>query len=577
MLKYTISDNNSGDDFLQINYTSFVLELFSSLVKSDEYCVTFNCEEDIPLNEGDSVNVSCEYKASNGYTDNTDWSIENYNARVVKVNHVDYNFTIAVNKLKKLGSFINFRDVTEDNIRYWIFEFSDNHTFGVTEDDIDLTIFYDVNKSLRLENLQSVNSYTLKWVFDENYPGIAELNNVLHLKGKSGVTLYRDQFIFQENSESDVYNDNVELPVLSIVKPKMVIPIPISTKDDVTLMKEMNINTFFVENGIKNAVNPITEMEKRVYVPVLVHKNAPFTDIIKINFNIHLREHSGDNWTVKESDNWNNIKLYNDYDGDTFFPYTNNSNQPDLLACLGFTNKDVKYQKNVLKKSFLRLSYFDSMNEADQHLLGYSSIYFDTAKLYSKYMYTHNMPIYICKDIKDEDDEYQLMTGGRVAYEVKKKALSKYITIKDDETIEKYRISSQISVESKWSSSRTSEGFYLYLWKDNDNGIVPSDLYIKIELNHAGFGRTIPFMFPYDENLNKFKTMFDIQNDWEQEDANGHIGYDINKYKKYSYLKFKYVYDKDNGRYVYYLDPDRYGYINNNILSINLYEARISF
>ena len=42
----------------------------------------------------------------------------------------------------------------------------------------------------------------------------------------------------------------------------------------------------------------------------------------------------------------------------------------------------------------------------------------------------------------------------------------------------------------------------------------------------------------------------------------------------------KYCYDKTNGRHVYFLDPEYYGnnlYSNQNILNINLYEAKVRF
>ena len=217
------------------------------------------------------------------------------------------------------------------------------------------------------------------------------------------------------------------------------------------------------------------------------------------------------------------------------------------------------------------------MNEGNQNLLGYSVVYLDVARLYSKYMYTHDMSIYINSDFfNNETQLYEVLKGGKVDTEVRRNELAKYIDNISDEIIEKYRLSSQISVENKWLSGRTSEGFYVYLWVDNNNGIVPSDLYMKVEFNHAGYGRTIPLMLPYNEpatvnDNGSLKTMGEISDDWN----NG--GYNVSVYKKYSYVKLKYVYDKDNGRYVYYLDPKRYGILTSNILNINLYEARISF
>ena len=367
--------------------------------------------------------------------------------------------------------------------------------------------------------------------------------------------------------------------MLTYTKTQFTVPIPIQVKNDVTLLKENNLANYFVNDEISKAVNPIPEMEKHVYMPVVATINAngyTFSDLSKISFNLHMREHSGDNWTVKENDRWC-FSRYMDSNYEVFMPYMNNSNQSDLLGCLGFTNKDVKYQKNVLKKSFLRLSYYDSMNEADQHLLAYSVVYFDTANLYSKYLHTSEMPIYIKYGADIDLANLDIYKGGRVDTEVKLSELTKFVTlptnnIARDEVIEKYRISSQLSVENKWVSGRTSEGYYLYMWADNDNGIVPSDLYLKVELNHAGYGRTIPFMLPYrDTPQHGIKTCNEVDGD---------NGYDVRKYKRYSYIHMKYCYDKTNGRHVYFLDPEYYGnnlYSNQNILNINLYEAKVRF
>jgi hypothetical protein len=59
--------------------------------------------------------------------------------------------------------------------------------------------------------------------------------------------------------------------------------------------------------------------------------------------------------------------------------------------------------------------------------------------------------------------------------------------------------------------------------------------------------------------------------------------YGIKKYLKYSYIRFKYKYDKITKRHVYYLDDEFYGtnvnnggvHFEDNAITINLYEAKI--
>ena len=155
---------------------------------------------------------------------------------------------------------------------------------------------------------------------------------------------------------------------------------------------------------------------------------------------------------------------------------------------------------------------------------------------------------------------------------------------------EKTRLSSQFVVKSKNTSKASSEGFYLYIWKDNSTPL-PQDLYMKVEFNHAGYGRTIPFMCPFrDPNKsegNGFKSFQDILNDWSVAESkwgtDDDTRYGIRKYLKYSYIHFKYRYDKDNKRHVYYLDDEFYGtntsnggvHFDDNAITINLYEAKI--
>ena len=101
---------------------------------------------------------------------------------------------------------------------------------------------------------------------------------------------------------------------------------------------------------------------------------------------------------------------------------------------------------------------------------------------------------------------------------------------------------------------------------------------MKVEFNHAGYGRNIPMMAPYRDNPNNagFKTNDEIVADWTAPNT----GYGIKKYTRYSYIHLKVKYDVNTKRHIYYLDPDTYGTKYNwdkSILNINLYEARIAF
>ena len=199
---------------------------------------------------------------------------------------------------------------------------------------------------------------------------------------------------------------------------------------------------------------------------------------------------------------------------------------------------------------------------------------------------------------------------------MRKRALNKSLDFGDNiDELERLRMSSQIVVTDKNSSKRSSEGFYFYTYKTNDNGVYPSDIYMRVEFNHAGYGRVIPFMMPYirksEENLkknspgyeryadvnsehcktkNKIKTFDDICYDWSEIDIDKKnkplkddidIGYSAVRYMKYCHIKWKYRYDKQTQKHIYYLDPDVYGTgvtsennHGNNII-LNLYEGKI--
>ena len=342
--------------------------------------------------------------------------------------------------------------------------------------------------------------------------------------------------------------------------------------------------------------------------------------------------------------------------------------QSDLLSYLGFTNDDVKYQKSKLKKSFLRISFYDSDNIANQNLLHTATIFLDSGDLFAKYIKNIETEdeyktteavtaqenpkisfkagsILTSSEYKKLDDENRkkcvvngellAVVGGSSTDEdkytvydkagmainrepMRKRALKDSDFGDNIDELERLRMSSQIVVTDKNSSKRSSEGFYFYTYKTNDNGVYPSDIYMRVEFNHAGYGRVIPFMMPYirkseealkDNNSpgykryadvdsehyktkNKIKTFDDICYDWSEIDIDrgvekehlkddSDIGYSAVRYMKYCHIKWKYRYDKQTQKHIYYLDPDVYGTgvtsenkHGNNII-LNLYEGKI--
>lgn len=547
----------------------------------------------------------------------------------------NYNsFTCFINKYNLLKvSTLSLQTI--DGVKYFYIYFKDGHYFEKTHFDGEtlntkIYIFfrfykngeqkiapmkfdYITNTILRCKFEDITNEEILteikKWISDEKQYSFNEVDtddltallNIMFPNGTdkelvvgkfSDVDVMRLQFLYKDDGETYTISTNLKYDV-----PLYTIPILFENSSLTDVDKEMNIKEHFVDYEKEKAINKITDMEKDVYIPVIwdSKKNKESDNkVYELRFNLHFRNHTlDDDWTTSTDSFWNGNYVENDkanlmdtVDGTDkkyqFFSKDVNS-QADLLYYLGFTDKDVRYQKNKLKKSFLRLSFYDSTNQANQNLLAYYTIFYNIGEAYSKYMRHYNDEDYNYSNLNNETFESKNNLVGirvnREPYNFKNTEISYEA---DD-----IRIAAQFSVKDKYNSDSCSEGFYLYLWRDNDSGVIPSDIYMKVEFNHAGYGRSIPFMMPFVDTKKhegetaSIKGFEDIINDFNNDGIDNPYG--IRQYLKYSYIHFKYRYDKENFRHVYYLDNDTYGdytknssvYDNDGVLSFNLYEAKI--
>ena len=635
MLRYNINRSNMGNDYEEVLYSNITLSNYEHTY-GENMCVTVSCENPITFKRNDVIHAAKTRVPYNPEGELSDIHTEfaDYN-----VHMVDYGanlFTIIVPKYKKLDvEYISMDNDPELGLCLE-FGFNEKHLMndpmytssdntedseegdgegeysGVGEDAGEggseggegsggaesgeeeeepistgsiLYVFYDGGNYTRLDDIHVVDLYRVKWVVDETLENFDTMCEVLFpdwdgspitsvMYGEtSDIVCKRIQTMWCDSADLTDYN-----PALTVEHPLVCVDVPVSLTYDVRINREDNVQSSFVDEGIRNSINSTPEMEKHVYRPVVMSIGTntgeeSFDYVRKINFNLHFRSHSGDDWITENEDSWNFITYGDGSDAQTYYSYdtTTQSDQSDLLCYLGFTNNDVKYQKNKLKKSFLRLSFYDSDIPGNQTLLGYSTIFINSGELYSRYMNSINMNVY--RNFNGNN-----LTGARVDREVDEDALAAALEAGslDDETIEKYRLSSRISVTDPLISQNCSEGFYIYLWADNDNGILPADLYMKAEFNHAKYGRSIPMMAPYwdsDHNNPRFRTNHDIKMDWSDEETQ----YGPARYRKFSHIKLKYKYDKEKKKHIYYLDPERYGTNFNKVLNINLYEARVAF
>lgn len=585
MLRYQLARQAFGNDNIQLDYSDYYVNDYAS--DNTKILVELVCSDVSFVDNGDMLTSTWALGYFNEAIDSYDYVGDTAGFYVEAVNRLNQSVLFVDDKYKTLPLSAIRAKVNDNNIT-WVIEFETTHFFPTTGTS-DIYLYYDIDKYVHLEHGECPNCYQFLWTYDASVENASELSDLLFgeiissvgtVNGNlNGIRCLRDQIRWSIDGTQ-------EPPTVTVNKYVVNIKLPISVKQYTDLYSEGNIKEYFVDYEEKKAINSPVEMEKYVYTPVTVksidHGHPVFEDCMKINFNLHFRVHNGNDWTVYDSDSWN-FEEYGDNDNwldNKYYSYCprhssdeewKRSCQSDLLGYLGFTTNDVKYQKNKLKKSFLRLFYYDSPNQGSQKLLGYSTVFVDVNKLYSKFISKLNFNCYY-------DDNGDIVKGIKVNREVSVNDLARIIGTSNltTEEIEEYRLSSQLSVMNKFVSNNSSEGFYLYMWDNTENKTAPMDLYLKVEFNHAGYGRTIPMMAPYrDSSTNRgFKTNNEIINDWTLPNT----GYGIVKYNRYSYIHLKSKYDINTNRRIYYLDPDTYGIAKDgNIININLYEARITF
>jgi hypothetical protein len=151
------------------------------------------------------------------------------------------------------------------------------------------------------------------------------------------------------------------------------------------------------------------------------------------------------------------------------------------MGFLGFTDDDIYNQKNRVKQSFLRLSFYDGPNPLTQNLLYYSTIFIDSGELFGKFVKRKAW-------LEDNDPNYN-------------QAMSPVVWSPASSTDPCDAITSRLEVNDEYDLTKSGEGFNLYLFRqDAPTENMPQDIYMKVEFNHAGYGRTVPMIYWKKEN-----------------------------------------------------------------------------
>ena len=343
------------------------------------------------------------------------------------------------------------------------------------------------------------------------------------------------------------------------------------------------------------------------------------------NVNKLVEETDTDNWFTTDYEPYKSIiesALTDNTLSDEYKDYVDDlmMETSDLLYFLNFSDDDVYYQKSRLAKSFLRISVYDSTDPQTQSLLATSVIFVNEHDLYKKYIdYSRrgiNKFILLEGDrfseankIKTRTELFTLLknTGGSCKGENTIKFNSEWYATKeekdkDGKTVlvyrdflkkknkkgeyvdkigygnglcisfdESTRLSSRLVVDNKYDTDTSSESFYLYMFREYSKKLHPKPIYMKIEYNHAGVGKVIPFFVPMnlDDEENPERLTFKDLKELKK-------GIPLDQVYKQSYIPLTAVYDFKNKEYAYIFDEHYVEPIEDGVLNLNLFEMKIS-
>jgi hypothetical protein len=146
---------------------------------------------------------------------------------------------------------------------------------------------------------------------------------------------------------------------------------------------------------------------------------------------------------------------------------------------------------------------------------------------------------------------------------------------------EDHRISSRLVIENKYETESSSEGFYLYMFKEYAENLHPKPIYMKVEFNHAGIGKIIPFLIPMHwgekqgTKSNKMCPVSALTLNTTDDINELKGGIPLSYVYAQTYIPLYAVYDFKNKEYGYVFDS-RYVEVDcNGVLNLNLFEMKV--
>jgi hypothetical protein len=454
----------------------------------------------------------------------------------------------------------------------------------IDDDTIDATIEDEIQREycdIIVKNWKTFNFSVRKDTFG-NKPLTVENGLMKSMVSKFPYTLHNDYLL--ENKIEILRMQNY----LSFN-----FPLPFKTANN--LRREEIIKNEFVDYIKSESINTIVDMEKDVYYPVWKDGNE-YKPIQQLRFNLHFRTRNFDNWKIYEDDrefkgvdtansiksNWfvTDLKYYKNILNGSENEKEHLHNSSDLLGFLNFTTDEIKNQSTKIGKSFLRLSFYSTNDPNTQVLLATSTIFLDENFAYKKYINSKRNADLTFVDVKLNEQGVTPSSSNTISDS--SEVYSDYFF--NDDT----RLSSRIVVNDKYNTNTSSEGYYIYMFKDYAKKMREETIYMKVEFNHAGIGKTMTFMLPREIGeddvdgvgsplyIHKNKNVGDLPSDLDKMKN----GVKLTDIYKQTHIPIKVIFDDKSNRYVYYLpkklrENDELG-VENEIMEFNLFEIKFA-
>lgn len=240
----------------------------------------------------------------------------------------------------------------------------------------------------------------------------------------------------------------------------------IMDKDDSALL---SLADRIIDSSIPDTIN----MERVKCVPVTDLDGSPAT-AITINFHFRQRVEkerldSGDivydeGWHVNEDGYWNGME-----DDDVGAFLTASGSVSDMLGYLDFSDNDVFYRKSALSKSFARLSFYSSNEVMSHSLMTYNTVFMPSGDLYGALL-------------KQKSERYEGSISATTS------------AVFTDVPSVSGRLDTQLRITSEVDATQSAEGFNVYLFDSDIPQNSTRTIYMKVEFNHAKYGKTIPLV-----------------------------------------------------------------------------------